>query len=155
MQFNPRIVPCYSFLLDLIYDPFETGSVNFSIYLEIHSIKKLLQNSLSLPLPIARIKNSTSQHTISSCIFICTVEIKRPWKITLIIKRWKFEGNAITKVTHPATRKGWKEISSRHLEETIGFRGGWRGIGRPSQRGGVLFGCFSFGELSLRTRVQR
>lgn len=57
MQFNPRIVPCYSFLLDLIYDPFETGSVNFSIYLEIHSIKKLLQNSLSLP--IARIKNST------------------------------------------------------------------------------------------------
>lgn len=110
MQFNPRIVPCYSFLSDI--SPFRN----------LDLLRKFL--NLFRDSSIKKIKNS-SKFSIITDRSIKTLQYPPANYFTIEIKNYPYispyrklknpfiEGNSITKVT----RKGWKEIPPRHPEK--------------------------------------
>lgn len=109
MQFNPRIVPCYSFLSDI--SPFRNLGwlPKFLNLFRDSSIKKVKNSS----------KFSIINHSIKTLQYppanYFTIEIKNYPYISPYrkMKNPFTEGNSITKVT----RKGWKEIPPRHPEK--------------------------------------
>lgn len=145
MQFNPRIVPCYSFLSDI--SPFRN----------LDLLRKFL--NLFRDSSIKKIKNSSkfsiiTDHSIKTLQYppanYFTIEIKNYPYISPYrkLKNPFIEGNSITKVTR--NEKRMKRNPASTPGETIGFR-----ISAGPRKGeGVLFGCFSFGELSSFTCVR-
>lgn len=110
MQFNPRIVPCYSFLSDI--SPFRNLGwlPKFLNLFRDSSIKKIKNSSKFSIITDRSIK--TLQYPPANYF---TIEIKNYPYISPYrkLKNPFIEGNSITKVT----RKGWKEIPPRHPEK--------------------------------------
>lgn len=145
MQFNPRIVPCYSFLSDI--SPFRNLGwlPKFLNLFRDSSIKKIKNSSKFSIITDRSIK--TLQYPPANYF---TIEIKNYPYISPYrkLKNPFIEGNSITKVTR--NEKRMKRNPASTPGETIGFR-----ISAGPRKGeGVLFGCFSFGELSSFTCVR-